>query len=230
MVAMRDSFGTALAVGPFAGFEPLGFEAGDNNWYRFVANGPTGSTDPSGLCEPGDREIQILGGSAEQQELVQHAIKSAQKKLDAAIKLLEKDWGSYVSKNPDGIMVTPILKDETERVHWLGKLREARASIGKHSFGVDISGIDKGKGGPGDSPAEVACWENFLGNRWWAKRITIKPPFFDPKSTNETRAEVLAHEFARLVGIADGERGPRDNVNNWDNIIRAAETFYRRQP
>jgi len=48
MVAMRDSSGTAHAVGRFAGLEPLGFEAGDNNWYRFVANGPTEKTDPSG--------------------------------------------------------------------------------------------------------------------------------------------------------------------------------------
>jgi len=51
MVAMGDSSGTALAVGRFAGLEPLGFEAGDNNWYRFVANGPTASTDPLGLLK-----------------------------------------------------------------------------------------------------------------------------------------------------------------------------------
>jgi len=50
MVAMRDSSGMALAVERFAGWEPLGFEAGDNNWYRFVANGPTERTDPSGLA------------------------------------------------------------------------------------------------------------------------------------------------------------------------------------
>ena len=35
MVAMRDSSKAALAVGRFAGWEPLGFEAGDENWYRF---------------------------------------------------------------------------------------------------------------------------------------------------------------------------------------------------
>ena len=52
MVARRGSSGTALAVERFAGWEPLGFEAGDNNWYRFVANGPTGKTDPSGLGFP----------------------------------------------------------------------------------------------------------------------------------------------------------------------------------
>jgi len=49
MVAMRDSSGMALAVERFAGWEPLGFEAGDENWYRFVANGPAAKTDPSGL-------------------------------------------------------------------------------------------------------------------------------------------------------------------------------------
>ena len=52
MVAMRDSSGAALAARRFAGLEPLGFEAGDNNWYRFVANGPTEKTDPSGQCDP----------------------------------------------------------------------------------------------------------------------------------------------------------------------------------
>jgi|688.fasta_scaffold344290_2 hypothetical protein len=31
------------------GRDLIGFEAGDNNWYRFVANGPTEGTDPSGL-------------------------------------------------------------------------------------------------------------------------------------------------------------------------------------
>lgn len=49
MVAMRDSSDAVLAVGRFAGLEPLGFEAGHNNWYRFVANGPTARTDPTGL-------------------------------------------------------------------------------------------------------------------------------------------------------------------------------------
>ena len=36
-------------LGRFIERDPIGFEAGDNNWYRFVANGPTGHTDASGL-------------------------------------------------------------------------------------------------------------------------------------------------------------------------------------
>jgi len=51
MVAMKEPSGAALAVGRLTGWEPLGFEAGDNNWYRFVANGPMGRTDPGGLTD-----------------------------------------------------------------------------------------------------------------------------------------------------------------------------------
>ena len=36
-------------LGRFIERDPIGFEAGDHNWYRFVGNGPTGKTDPSGL-------------------------------------------------------------------------------------------------------------------------------------------------------------------------------------
>ena len=61
MVAMRDSSGAALAARRFAGLEPLGFEAGDNNWYRFVANEPTEKTDPSGLDV---LALPIAGGAA----------------------------------------------------------------------------------------------------------------------------------------------------------------------
>ena len=67
MVAMGDSSGTALAAGRFAGSEPLGFEAGDSNLYRFVANGPTEKTDPSGLytnwCTPDSDETYYQGNS-----------------------------------------------------------------------------------------------------------------------------------------------------------------------
>jgi len=37
-------------LGRFIERDPIGFDAGDNNWYRFVANGPTWKTDPSGLA------------------------------------------------------------------------------------------------------------------------------------------------------------------------------------
>ena len=36
-------------LGRFIERDPIGFEAGDNNWYRFVANGPNSRTDSQGL-------------------------------------------------------------------------------------------------------------------------------------------------------------------------------------
>jgi RHS repeat-associated protein len=37
-------------LGRFIMLDPIGFSAGDNNWYRFVGNGPLGRLDPSGLA------------------------------------------------------------------------------------------------------------------------------------------------------------------------------------
>jgi len=39
------------ATGRWLSQDPIGFEAGDANLYRYVGNGPTGATDPSGLDE-----------------------------------------------------------------------------------------------------------------------------------------------------------------------------------
>jgi RHS repeat-associated protein len=52
------------ALGRFVQRDPIGFAAGDNNLYRFVGNGPTVSTDPSGLQSPSRQ--QLLGGGAPQ--------------------------------------------------------------------------------------------------------------------------------------------------------------------
>jgi RHS repeat-associated protein len=40
-------------LGRFIERDPIGFDAGDNNWYRFVGNQPAFLTDPSGLIEVG---------------------------------------------------------------------------------------------------------------------------------------------------------------------------------
>jgi RHS repeat-associated protein len=41
----------SATLGRFIELDPIGFDAGDNNWYRFVANGPTEHTDPWGLSK-----------------------------------------------------------------------------------------------------------------------------------------------------------------------------------
>jgi RHS repeat-associated protein len=39
----------SASLGRFIQLDPMGYDAGDNNWYRFVGNGPVGRWDPSGL-------------------------------------------------------------------------------------------------------------------------------------------------------------------------------------
>jgi RHS repeat-associated protein len=43
--------------------DPLGFDAGDSNLYRYVTNRPTGATDPSGLQKTPVIDIWNLSGT-----------------------------------------------------------------------------------------------------------------------------------------------------------------------
>ena len=50
------------ATGQFISADPIGFEAGDGNLYRYVGNGPIDGTDPSGLkVQVGCRDIDASG-------------------------------------------------------------------------------------------------------------------------------------------------------------------------
>jgi RHS repeat-associated protein len=41
----------SASLGRFIELDPIGFDAGDNNWYRFVENSPAQNSDPLGLAE-----------------------------------------------------------------------------------------------------------------------------------------------------------------------------------
>jgi uncharacterized protein RhaS with RHS repeats len=45
------------SVGRWLEQDPLGFEAGDDNLYRYVGNSPTDATDPSGLAKKDDEKM-----------------------------------------------------------------------------------------------------------------------------------------------------------------------------
>jgi RHS repeat-associated protein len=54
----------SATLGRFIEMDPIGFDAGDNNWYRFVANGPTGKVDPRGLWTMDHRPYVVDDGGA----------------------------------------------------------------------------------------------------------------------------------------------------------------------
>jgi len=64
--------GYSPTLGRFIERDPIGFEAGDGNWYRFVGNGPTGKMDPSGLVSSGTGPITRVH-TRDQQEVLRLA-------------------------------------------------------------------------------------------------------------------------------------------------------------
>jgi RHS repeat-associated protein len=56
-------------TGRFTGVDPMGFDAGDSNTFRYVGNSPIDYTDPSGLENPGDNHSypMHLGGHPKEQ-------------------------------------------------------------------------------------------------------------------------------------------------------------------
>jgi RHS repeat-associated protein len=77
--------------GRFASQDSIGFAAGDANLYRFVKNGPTNATDPTGHQIAGG----IIDGVRERwknrRQIIRKAIKDARKKaIETTIKEIDK--------------------------------------------------------------------------------------------------------------------------------------------
>jgi len=105
-------------LGRFIERDPIGFEAGDGNWYRFVANGPTGKVDPSGLIttltkcleSPAVLAICIEQCVINKGQVAKELMKQGQ---SGVVKLLTK-WGGTVIKGAGkGSHVKVILGGET---------------------------------------------------------------------------------------------------------------------
>jgi RHS repeat-associated protein len=80
----------SATLGRFIELDPIGFSAGDNNWYRFVANGPTGKVDPSGLgpCEDGF-EANMLRARVERNNRLKEANQLRESALGTAYEVLD---------------------------------------------------------------------------------------------------------------------------------------------
>ncbi len=50
------------SIGRWLEEDPLSFEAGDSNLYRYVGNGPTNALDPEGLQQPSNPQVYTPPG------------------------------------------------------------------------------------------------------------------------------------------------------------------------
>ena len=78
------------ALGRFLSQDPTGFDAGDANLLRYVRNGPTNATDPSGF--EGRREIVVAGVTTMADERVSHALEVFKRRCDL-LQLTGKEQG-----------------------------------------------------------------------------------------------------------------------------------------
>lgn len=79
-------------IGRFVSEDPIAFEGGDVNLYRYVQNGPTDATDPSGLQDSGGGSIRIPVGATP--AMIEESLKASQSYKTAAEKY-DRDIDNY---------------------------------------------------------------------------------------------------------------------------------------
>jgi RHS repeat-associated protein len=139
-------------LGRFIERDPIGFQAGDNNWYRFVANKPTTHVDPRGLfcgeCQPPHpgfpneynkkfAGVRITPGGANPST------------LDAGFDLLE-NLDTLDKIQSISSIITAGLQGSIEL--WQTALDEAG------EWGADVSGL-----APGSLEKLMGAWQNYMG-------------------------------------------------------------------
>jgi RHS repeat-associated protein len=200
----------------------------DDGTWHMTPHGPVGGSDPLGPWLSESALCDVTGGTERQRALVRKALATAKQRIERAIDFLENgELELYIAEEKSGPTIDGIFKIPAEVTYWHHKLSQAKRLFDK-PIGIDISTSRTNRKGHGvdDSPAEVYRQDSRFGWRYWSDRITIKPPFWECGKSVENmereQANVLVREMGRLVRISDGERGPRDEANNWDQIVRIA--------
>lgn len=113
----------------FANYDPLGFEAGDENLYRYVGNHPTNATDPSGLLECDDRLFWATKKLVDVQKKIEDHVNSVIADARTAYPKGTQDAGKkiaryvfdHLGKNKAGTGVGPgnKISELTEIESWL---------------------------------------------------------------------------------------------------------------
>jgi len=226
-VRARDYSAT---LGRFIELDPIGFDAGDNNWYRFVGNGPTGNVDPSGLVPwhetvgptlgpiPDYSNHEKLLGQLERWTYSKHSITftvntrmSDKEVLDDVFKMLENF--SYFNSGDATVRKagTTMYFDLSEK-QWGGWLSDR---VGND----DEVGVHLAKPGPYELQGTTFGKHQLIGVRKW--RV-----FLDPNAqvcgqnsvTIETEADERPRGVANSIG-AKTQFGRAAQISIWKGYL-----------
>jgi RHS repeat-associated protein len=114
-------------LGRFIELDPIGFDAGDNNWYRFVGNGPVGAVDPTGT------RIYIIWVIKDlEQAKIADAIKRGNEVCDKAIEKLKglKD-SDFERMKKEGKILFNEEKFKKTKVDLIAMIEREKLSSGK---------------------------------------------------------------------------------------------------
>jgi RHS repeat-associated protein len=139
-------------IGRFVSEDPLGFEAGDVNFYAYVANNPVNANDPSGNVKKGvEKGVELMLWAKDTWNKAQ--IQAAQQKVDALSKLAAEGrlvktpvqggpsassiWGSAGRTKPARSDIDHIQDKQLGGTNALSNLSPLDSSVNR-SFGAQI--------------------------------------------------------------------------------------------
>jgi RHS repeat-associated protein len=142
----------SASLGRFIELDPIGFDAGDNNWYRFVANRPTGKVDPSGLEFPTNQcriraayDTEVNSNDAEKFLAGLHGVRFIKKLDDILADIIKRTCnkkaciehlviGAHGGQGSVGLEGQHITDDSI--TNYLGQLKKGQ-KIGPNSFVIE---------------------------------------------------------------------------------------------
>jgi RHS repeat-associated protein len=233
----------SAGLGRWMQVDPIGFRAGDSNFFRYVKGNSIGYSDPLGLCvatcelpfgkdyygtTPCIPSEEIGGGmngslgfespsrwTDDMKNALKQAASSICKCIKKALDALGNHYCAAKKMFADHPQMNNVFKPGNA-VFYVDKLQKAlkKCESGHTNFFPLLK--DDGKGGIAYVPGVAWPWSDKVhptGNT-----IYIYPRAFQKGA--EDLADTVGHEIGRLLGISGNDGDSTNNIYHWNNMIR----------
>lgn len=219
--------------------DPIGFEAGDANLYRYVGNNPPNARDPMGLQtivdipwplpwylkpevpvpgavaigSPFKAWIKFYGGSPEQREMLRQRTLEAGLRMRKALYALENCFCEIEKRYKNTIPISILFKDNN-RDFYISRLQKVMRTLNNAGAVIEMEIEATEQKGFGRDGQIAYVWP-------WGFRIHFQPIFWD--KPEEDQIDTVYHELGRVFGGITGSTDVKsglstNNIYNWDRI------------